>query len=320
MVQGSVRYTDISVCILIILLFILFHKYGNVSLLVALTASLGGLLYMLSQSKKPNDSYQRTKEGMSQYMTLDMTEDVTEDIDQDLGQDMNQILQKPVELVVARYNETLHWLNTDPFRKYPAVIYNKGDPMETYDYDAPVYVETLPNVGKCDHTYLYHIIKNYDHLADVTVFLPGSAVMKHKIGKTKKMMNLLETEPNKTIFITNNIPNVGNALYNFALNEYKTSEQVNYLKNPETKLYLSKIRPFGKWFKHHFPQINIHHVSYMGIMAISKKHIQQHPKKYYENLIKELETSSNPEVGHYFERAWLAIFHPLPDAIIFTSN
>lgn len=311
--QGSIPYTDISVCVFIILLFILFHKYGNISFLVALTASIGGLLYMLYHSKKSKER----AEGMSQYMTLDITEDVAEDVAEDIDQDMGQILQKPVELVVARYNETLHWLNTDPFSKYPVVIYNKGDPMET---DSSVYIEKLPNVGKCDHTYLYHIIKNYDNLADVTVFLPGSAVMKHKIGKTKKMMNLLETEPNKTIFITNYVPNVGTALYNFTLNEYKTSEQVNYLKNPETKLYLSKIRPFGKWFKHHFPEINIHHVSYMGIMAISKKHIKQHPKKYYENLIKELETSSNPEVGHYFERAWLAIFYPLQDAIIFSSN
>ena len=26
------------------------------------------------------------------------------------------------------------------------------------------------------------------------------------------------------------------------------------------------------------------------------------------NLLKELEVSSNPEVGHYFERAWVAVF------------
>ena len=30
----------------------------------------------------------------------------------------------------------------------------------------------------------------------------------------------------------------------------------------------------------------------------------------YDKLIKELEVSSNPEVGHYFERAWAAVFGP----------
>jgi hypothetical protein len=28
-------------------------------------------------------------------------------------------------------------------------------------------------------------------------------------------------------------------------------------------------------------------------------------------LIKDLETHSNPEVGHYFERGWAAVFYPM---------
>ena len=292
MVQ-SIPYTDLSVCIFIILLFILFHKYGNVSLLVGLIVVLGLFLYW-------------------------KTTDLSEGMDQVIAQyrdtvDSPQILQKPVELVIARYNETLHWLNTDPFYKYPIVIYNKGDPM-VYDLNAPGHMEILPNVGKCDHTYLYHIIKNYDNLADVTVFLPGSATMKTKIGKTKKLMSFLETEPNKTVFLFEEYFTNINKIYNFHLDNWKTSNELNNIKNPESALHLSKIRPFGKWFEKHFPKININHISLMGIMAISKEDIQQHPKRYYENLIKELETSSNPEAGHYIERAWEAVFYPMKTA------
>jgi hypothetical protein len=105
-----------------------------------------------------------------------------------------------------------------------------------------------------------------------------------------------------------------NKIYNFHLDNWKTSNELNNIKNPESTLYLSKIRPFGKWFEKHFPKININHISYYGIMAISKEDIQQHPKIYYANLIKQLETSSNPEAGHYFERAWEAVFYPMKNA------
>jgi hypothetical protein len=62
--------------------------------------------------------------------------------------------------------------------------------------------------------------------------------------------------------------------------------------------------------------VNIKVVNYSGIFGIGKKHIIQHPKAYYEKLIQELNTHSNPEVGHYFERSWAAIFHPNADAVI----
>ena len=50
-------------------------------------------------------------------------------------------------------------------------------------------------------------------------------------------------------------------------------------------------------------------------MGIQKSWIIQHPRSYYEKFIQELNKSSNPEVGHYFERAWVAIFHPMKDCI-----
>jgi hypothetical protein len=41
-------------------------------------------------------------------------------------------------------------------------------------------IVNLPNVGKCDHTYLYHIINNYNNLSKILVFLPGSINMENK--------------------------------------------------------------------------------------------------------------------------------------------
>jgi hypothetical protein len=96
------------------------------------------------------------------------------------------------------------------------------------------------------------------------------------------------------------------------LDDWKSTHQNN---TDDEKMEQSKIRPFGKWFEHHFTDINVKHIAYYGILGISKKHIKQHPKEHYERLLVQLENSSNPEVGHYIERSWNAIFYPLDDAV-----
>jgi hypothetical protein len=101
-------------------------------------------------------------------------------------------------------------------------------------------------------------------------------------------------------------------LYNTQLYEYQCSDVKNREINPETKFSLASVRPFGKWFETMFGNIVIQHVSYWGILGISKKDIIKYPKKYYEKLYQEFgDNSSNPEVGHYFERSWEAVFYPL---------
>jgi hypothetical protein len=74
---------------------------------------------------------------------------------------------------------------------------------------------------------------------------------------------------------------------------------------------ISDVRPFGKWYEKHFGDIKVDYYTLGGIMGIEKSNIIQHPKSYYEELLKELDKHSNPEVGHYYERAWSAIFHPM---------
>jgi len=76
-----------------------------------------------------------------------------------------------LELVISRYNEDLTWLRDLPGTQSDvcAKVYNKGHPLPpTF-----VGVTELPNVGREAHTYLHHIIENYETLADYTVFLQG---------------------------------------------------------------------------------------------------------------------------------------------------
>jgi len=215
-------------------------------------------------------------------------------------------------IVVARYNEKLDWLKEEPFNKYPVIIYNKG-PNDDFYKPPNCKIVKVDNVGRCDHTYVYHIIQNYDKLNNITVFLPGSTNMENKLEHSKLLFQKIE-QHNKAVFLSQQI-NMQD-LYNFQLDEWVASSNENSSINPESQLELSSIRPFGKWLEARYGNIEITRVTYWGIFSVSDKDINQHPKSYYEELIKDVSNSSNPEAGHYFERSWQAMFHPMKETLI----
>ena len=221
-------------------------------------------------------------------------------------------LTKSVELVVARYNEDLNWMKNEPFDHYPnVIIYNKG-PNANFYHEPSSQIVNVKNVGRCDHTYLYHIVQNYDKLKDITVFLPGSADMGFKIKQTTDLFNEIETTGEAAFVNTRTFPTSLRDIYaDFQLDEWKASDTRNTAINSESKLELSKYRPYGVWYDHYLKDKEAYTLSFYGIFSVAKEDILQHPKSYYENLIQDLSHSSNPEVGHYFERSWVAIFHPL---------
>ena len=214
-------------------------------------------------------------------------------------------------IVIARYNENLKWLleiNDDQFN---IIVYNKGI-NDNFVKLPNMTIINLDNVGRCDHTYLYHVINSYNNLADITIFLPGSGNLDYKLSKIKNLIMLVK-KYNSSIILPDEYHDNGvkDVFYDFTLDEWVTSHIDNKDLNPECNLELSEIRPFGKWFEHYFNDIKIHIVMQRGIFSVDKRDILQHPKEYYENLIKQLSNSSNPEAGHYFERAWCAVFYPM---------
>jgi hypothetical protein len=62
-----------------------------------------------------------------------------------------------IEVVLARYKEDISWAKNLSGCKL--TIYNKFEGQNL-----------LPNVGYEAHTYLHHIVTNYDDLAEITVF------------------------------------------------------------------------------------------------------------------------------------------------------
>jgi hypothetical protein len=224
---------------------------------------------------------------------------------------------KNQEIVIARYNENLNWINEEPFNRHPIIIYNKSNNDNFASSDNIKKVVNLPNVGRETNSYFYHIIENYDNLADITIFLPGSADLNNKYERSINLVKHVEEIGETTMSCYYNDNFVQNN-YNFEIDDYMSSHENNRDINNDSSMQISNIRPFGNWFNNNFTSGEINNcISLNSIIAISRKNILQKPKSFYENLNNQLNTHQNPEVGHFLERSWQAIFYPYDEKASF---
>jgi hypothetical protein len=214
------------------------------------------------------------------------------------------------EIVISRFNEPLDWTLTAPFVYYKYIVYNKGL-NDNFEKKQVSKIIQLENVGKDIHTYLNHIIQNYDSLSEIVMFLPASMNLIHKRDKAT---TLLETTASRNfeyaIFLGEQTESVQTYFENFVLDHWKSTTAENLRLNPNTSLIQCPIRPYGKWYEHHFPNKLTKWWGYNNVFSVDRRDILQHPKEYYMNLIKGISTANDTEEAHYFERSWEAIFGP----------
>ena len=95
-------------------------------------------------------------------------------------------------IVVSRYNENLDWLKEYPFNLYSVIIYNKGHNDDFYKPDKLIKIVNIENIWRESHTYLYHIVHNYDQLHDIIIFLPGSTNAEYRFNRCKHFIIQIE--------------------------------------------------------------------------------------------------------------------------------
>ena len=215
-----------------------------------------------------------------------------------------------INIVIARYNEKLEWLKEEPFNKYNYIVYNKGNNDNYYKSDKFIIDIKLENVGRETHTYLYHIINNYDNLSNLTIFVPGSLDLEIRHDRAKRLFNEIENNKNYDIFAC--ILGDGTFNHNFTLDNWLSTNEDNRSLNTSESLKLSEIRPFGDWYTKVFGDLNKDGKCFTvnSTFALTKETILKKPKSYYENLITYVNEHHNHETVHYFERSWETVFYP----------
>jgi hypothetical protein len=215
------------------------------------------------------------------------------------------------DIVVARYKEDISWVYDAPFNKCNPVIYNKGPA------DLNIKYITLPNVGKCEHTCIYHIVNNYDKLADVTLFTTGSSFRDNIECSYMKEIIQKVLESKNTCMAKCGIDMIEYAS-EFTMDHYQSEDLQNRDGNDNVPTLPADTRPFKNWFIKYIGEDRkeFKACGVKGIFAVSKKHIRNFPRDSYIRILEQLETHISPEAGHYVERSWGAFFHPIEDHLL----
>lgn len=197
-------------------------------------------------------------------------------------------------IVVARYQEDVDWVNDLKYifinTRIQPFIYNKGTPLEHY----PLSYISLSNVGRESHTYLYHIIHNYDNLSDLVFFTQGNP-FDHSPEFLDIMNQIIDSQED---FSPSPFPDFQPLS--------RTILTSNVANCPHHK---------GLPLKRVYQQIADKNVESLAIrfspgalFSVTREAIRRHPREYYEKLIKMVDYDINPIEGFCFERLWGEIF------------
>jgi len=196
------------------------------------------------------------------------------------------------QIVIARYNEDISWA-----AGLPAIVYNKGAALAT---DLPQ--EPLPNVGRESHTYLHHILSKWDDLAEMTLFT--QAGFADHLPAFMKLEQLFDPQVDMVI------PHL------FRMREWDADGRLIYPRQWKALYDTGKIKhaplTLAQWFA---ARLNIDLLAQSAILytpgamfSVGKSCIHQRPRQFYEQLLADVAHDTNPEEGHYLERAWCYIF------------
>ena len=249
-------------------------------------------------------------------------------------QEINAIFRrKDIEVVISRYEESLDWLLQQPFKHFlpNIVLYNKGtSPIPREIATAVKAVIPLENVGRCDHTYLLHVVRGLQKgsLAGTTVFLTASTYdLPNKRYMARRIFQSLWNPTIIRPILEHAV--LHDAFRDFKLDKHPVSHLGNRKANPETLLTPAAIRPFGPWLVDLYESVfgvgcgvrtMKSPIFLYGVFVGTKDNIQKTPLAMYERLLQEVAVSSNPEVGHYIERLWgTLMFGVVPEAPVLSA-
>ena len=214
------------------------------------------------------------------------------------------------QLVVAKYKEDISWVADI---KMPVVVYDKC-PSERPDIEFPDNVQfvEIDNVrnGREAHSYLSHMLVNYDSLADVTFFVQGNP-FEHSPHLLKRLeldyhdaesLTLQYTdfhptyavrEKDKVVWRDGIETRYGNAYYYTDNRHYHNKR---WLEMVWSKVFPAMSLPKQMWF------------GYGAQWAVPRRRIVQRLPLFYHYCLKEMMTEPSVMTAWAFEVLWYYIF------------
>lgn len=195
-------------------------------------------------------------------------------------------------LVVARYNESVNWV--DAFSSY--TIYNKG--RDDLAARHRVHSVKLPNVGREAHSYIHHIVENYDRLEDVLIFSQGGYRAHANFEPDEFLHRALDLG---SLGFSTDLGNIngriGSNSRDFVLHWHGVDL---HTKEPYT---------LGGWWEKTTgePWVRSRSVFWGATFSVRREFILRRSRESYQRILKTLDWCANPMEAHFCERAWFNI-------------
>jgi len=208
------------------------------------------------------------------------------------------------QIIISRYNEDLSWVKQMVNEDIEIFIYNKG-PKIIEEYSPKVKILDLENVGRESHTYLHHIINNYDELPEKIIFTQAHPDDHVSENFKSDFFNFLNSSDEFKYFSKN--------ILEMKIDKDGVEESGilngSFWKNKHSLGSCCVTVPFEL-----IPQIESKKWIFGtgAIFGVSRRSILKNSKEFYQMSLEILEKSSNlvnPPEGHAFERSWYLIFN-----------
>lgn len=210
-------------------------------------------------------------------------------------------MRDTVEVIIARYREDVAWAAT---LGYDYVVYDKGG-----DFDGEA--RQLENVGREAHTYLTHIVREYDSLAPVNVFVQGSPfdhLDERGNGSPEMLRSMIED------VVDRGVPFKGFAWFKLQCDHLGRPHDMFKPENRGRWAGWGRDIPVGEVFTKLFgadPPERITARAPTGIFAVTGERIRTRPRAFYEYALRLVEADPDDvrNTGHALERLWQHIFN-----------
>lgn len=240
------------------------------------------------------------------------------------------------EVVISRYSENLHWTKYLP--QNIITIYNKGNEIskceieeESLKRKRQLNIMHIPNIGREGHTYLYHIMLNYNNLCKRTTFLQGNS-LEHSPDLLELLYlstyytscqslslyyNRFQSIPPFEIEnkYTYNIFGARYAVYRISddlqipgfVDVGITEVQKHYARKYSTKHIISHF--LNKTFEKNIKNNDIP-FAFSGLFSVLREKILSYESLHYKRVCSELlsENDQGSYHGYILERCWLYLF------------
>jgi len=206
-----------------------------------------------------------------------------------------------VKLIIARFDEDIGWADE---LGYDYVVYNKG-PGELEK------AIKLKNIGREAHTYLTHIVNEYDNLQEMNVFLQGNP-FDHIDDRGRASVDTLQ------IMIADlaerMVPFKGLAWFKLKCDGLGNPHDLRKPENRGRWAGWGRDIPVAELFERLFdakaPSTIIARAP-AGLFCATRERIRTRPREFYEKALRIVESDPEDEnnTGHAFERLWQYVFN-----------